>query len=85
MPIKELDFNLRGLKGRKNNLKREGDEFVMDEKGKGDDRLRGVTECKYYAKPSNVTFDDIAGMVEVKRSSRRCHYSEIESYMKKWV
>ena len=65
--IKELDFNLRGLKGRKNNIKREGDEFVMDEKGKDNDRLRGVTECKYYAKPSNVTFDDIAGMVEVKR------------------
>ena len=65
--IKELDFNLRGLKGRKNNLKREGDEFMMDEKDSGNDRLRGVTECKYYAKPSNVTFDDIAGMVEVKR------------------
>lgn len=65
--MKELDFNLRGLKGRKNNIKREGDEFVMDEKGKGNDRLRGITECKYYAKPSNVTFDDIAGMVEVKR------------------
>ena len=62
--MKELDFNLRGLKGRKNNIKREGDEFTMDE---GNDRLRGVTECKYYAKPSNVTFDDIAGMVEVKR------------------
>lgn len=65
--MKELDFNLRGLKGRKNNLKREGDEFMMDEKDSGNDRLRGVTECKYYAKPSNVTFDDIAGMVEVKR------------------
>lgn len=65
--IKELDFNLRGLKGRKNNIKREGDEFMMDEKDSGNDRLRGVTECKYYAKPSNVTFDDIAGMVEVKR------------------
>lgn len=65
--MKELDFNLRGLKGRKNNIKREGDEFTMDEKGKSDDRLRGITECKYYAKPSNVTFDDIAGMVEVKR------------------
>jgi cell division protease FtsH len=65
--IKELDFNLRGLKGRKNNFKREGDEFMMDEKDSGNDRLRGVTECKYYAKPSNVTFDDIAGMVEVKR------------------
>ena len=65
--IKELDFNLRGLKGRKNNLKREGDEFMMEEKDSGNDRLRGVTECKYYAKPSNVTFDDIAGMVEVKR------------------
>jgi cell division protease FtsH len=65
--MKELDFNLRGLKGRKNNFKREGDEFMMDEKDSGNDRLRGVTECKYYAKPSNVTFDDIAGMVEVKR------------------
>ena len=65
--MKELDFNLRGLKGRKNNIKREGDEFVMDEKGKGNDRLKGITECKYYAKPSNVTFDDIAGMIEVKR------------------
>ena len=62
--MKELDFNLRGLKGRKNNIKREGDEFTMDE---GNDRLRGITECKYYAKPSKVTFDDIAGMVEVKR------------------
>ena len=68
--MKELDFNLRGLKGRKNNLKREGDEFMMDEKDSGNDRLRGVTECKYYAKPSNVTFDDIAGMVEVKREVR---------------
>lgn len=62
--MKELDFNLRGLKGRKNNIKREGDEFTMDE---GNDRLKGITECKYYAKPSKVTFDDIAGMVEVKR------------------
>lgn len=62
--MKELDFNLRGLKGRKNNIKREGDEFTMDE---SNDRLRGITECKYYAKPSKVTFDDIAGMVEVKR------------------
>ena len=62
--MKELDFSLKGLKGRKN--KNKGvDEFMSNKDG--DDRLKGITECKYYAKPSNVTFDDIAGMIEVKR------------------
>lgn len=62
--MKELDFSLKGLKGKKN--KNKGvDEFMSNKDG--DDRLKGITECKYYAKPSNVTFDDIAGMIEVKR------------------
>lgn len=63
---KELDFNLRGLKGKKNNNKREGESFMMEE-DKKTGRLSGIENCKYYAQPSNVTFEDIAGMKEVKR------------------
>ena len=34
---------------------------------KSSDRdLSGIEKCKYYAQPSNVTFDDIAGMEETK-------------------
>ena len=63
---KELDFSLRGLRGKKNNNdKREGESFMEEDKKTG--RLSGIEQCKYYAQPSNVTFEDIAGMKEVKR------------------
>lgn len=31
-----------------------------------EDRLSGIEKCKYYMQPSDVTFDDIAGMIETK-------------------
>lgn len=43
------------------------EETETKSKRKSSDRdLRGIEKCKYYTQPSNVTFDDIAGMEETK-------------------
>ena len=43
------------------------DMFDKGQKSMGEkDRLEGIEKCKYYMQPSDVTFEDIAGMIETK-------------------
>ena len=55
--MKENGF---GFYGNMNGMNRR-DGFVNKDDSKGD-----ITKCKYYVKPSNVTFADIAGLEETK-------------------
>ena len=54
----------------KDMMKENGNRFGfygnMDRFGNKDDDKGDITKCKYYVKPSNVTFADIAGLEETK-------------------
>ena len=66
------DSNMRTFKGKKETEKCSGN---------------GIEKSKYYAKPSKVTFDDIAGMIEVKREVMEAIslFKEREKYEKMGV
>lgn len=62
----EIRGELEGLSRRKEeeeNMQNNKNEFRKKE------NLNGIEKCKYYQPPSKVTFDDIAGMREVKREA----------------
>ena len=65
-------FDLGFLNGDMFNFNSMIEEIKAEEKEKknhkksSDRDLSGIEKCKYYTQPSNVTFDDIAGMEETK-------------------
>ena len=66
--VYKIEMNIREEKEMEKMMKENGFGFYgnMDGMNRRDDDKGDITKCKYYVKPSNVTFADIAGLEETK-------------------
>ena len=66
--VYKIEMNIREEKEMEKMMKENGFGFYgnMDGMNRMDDGKGDITKCKYYVKPSNVTFADIAGLEETK-------------------